>query len=280
MGNNRKTLQELTIKHNFMFAAVMMNPDICKEFLELVLEIPIDRVEVSYEKSMVYHPEYKGVRMDVFAKDEQNTRYNVEMQIVQQALEKRSRYYHSQMDMEMLLSGTEYGQLPNAFVIFVCDFDPFGKKKYRYTVRMQCQELPGMGYDDGSCTLFLSTCGENEAEVPEALVNFLRFVRGNAEIPEDKFVKRLQQTVSHVKASRKMEERFMVLERLLKEERMEGKAEGKAEVVLDFLDELDGGLPEELREKILGETDLAVLRKWIKLAAASHSVEQFIKEAF
>lgn len=64
MGNNKKTLQELTIKHNFMFAAVMMDPEICREFLELVLEIPIDRVEISYERSMVYHPEYRGVRPD------------------------------------------------------------------------------------------------------------------------------------------------------------------------------------------------------------------------
>ena len=35
--------------------------------------ISVDRVEVSRERSFVYHPEYKGVRMDVYAKDEKNT---------------------------------------------------------------------------------------------------------------------------------------------------------------------------------------------------------------
>ena len=49
--------------------------------LERVLEIPIARVEVSREKSIVYHPEYKGIRLDVYAKDEKHTRYNVEMQV-------------------------------------------------------------------------------------------------------------------------------------------------------------------------------------------------------
>lgn len=38
MGNNTtKTLQDLTFKDSFMFAAVMNNPDICKGVLELRL---------------------------------------------------------------------------------------------------------------------------------------------------------------------------------------------------------------------------------------------------
>lgn len=65
----RKTLQELTIKDNFMFGAVMCNEEHCRQLLELILEIPIEHVEVSKEKSIIYHPEYKGVRLDVYAKD-------------------------------------------------------------------------------------------------------------------------------------------------------------------------------------------------------------------
>ena len=60
MGRTKR-LKELTIKDNFMFGAVMMDEDNCKGLLERVLEIPIDRVDVSKEKSIVYHPEYKGI---------------------------------------------------------------------------------------------------------------------------------------------------------------------------------------------------------------------------
>lgn len=56
----RKKLQELTIKDNFMFGAVMVDEKLCKEFLELVLGFRIEKVTVSKEKSIVYHPEYKG----------------------------------------------------------------------------------------------------------------------------------------------------------------------------------------------------------------------------
>ncbi len=205
----RKTLQELTIKDNFMFAAVMMDPENCRRLLELALEIPLERVEVSYEKSIVYHPEYKGIRLDVFARDGKNTHYNVEMQVARDALERRSRYYHSQMDMELLLKGTSYEELPDACVIFICDFDPLGGRKYRYTMEHVCREAPELPYRDGSRTLLLSTCGENEDEVPEPLVNFLRYVKGVLTNFGDPFVRRLEDSVRQVRASREMEERFI-----------------------------------------------------------------------
>jgi len=283
----RKTLQELTIKDNFMFAAVMMDPENCRRLLELALEIPLERVEVSYEKSIVYHPEYKGIRLDVFARDGKNTHYNVEMQVARDALERRSRYYHSQMDMELLLKGTSYEELPDAYVIFICDFDPLGGRKYRYTMENICREAPELPYRDGSHTLLLSTCGENEDEVPEPLVNFLRYVKGVLTNFGDPFVRRLEDSVRQVRASREMEERFMVLQEMMKQERREGweegiaigKIEGKAESVLDILEE-SGPVPEKLRERILAETDLATIRGWLRLAVACDSAGQFAEKAF
>ncbi len=68
-----KPLRELTIKDNFMFGAVMCDEEYCRRLLELILQFPIRRVEVSKEKSIVYHPEYKGVRLDVYAEDENHT---------------------------------------------------------------------------------------------------------------------------------------------------------------------------------------------------------------
>ena len=275
----RKTLEDLTIKDNFMFAAVMMDPENCRRFLELALEIPLERVEVAYEKSIVYHPEYKGVRLDVFARDGQNTHYNVEMQVARDALERRSRYYHSQMDMELLLKGISYEELPDAYVIFICDFDPLGTRKYRYTMEQVCREDPETAYQDGSHTIFLSTCGENEDQVPEALVAFLKYVKGVWAGPED--------SVRQVKASREMEERFMVLQEMMKQERREGleegisigKIQGKAESVLNLLEE-SGPVSEMLRARILAETDLTVIRSWLRLASVCDSAEQFTQKAF
>ena len=107
MKQTRK-FQDLTIGDNYMFGSVMMENDNCRQLLERVLEMPISRVEVIKEKSMIYHPKCKGVRLDVYAKDENNTHYDVEMQLLKRdALPKRSRYYHSQKDMELVTSGAK-----------------------------------------------------------------------------------------------------------------------------------------------------------------------------
>ena len=71
----------LTISNNFMFAAVMEDPENCRGLLEMVLEFPIARIEVSTEKSIIHHPQYHGVRLDVYARGDDSTRYNVEMQV-------------------------------------------------------------------------------------------------------------------------------------------------------------------------------------------------------
>ena len=290
----KKQLKELTLKDNFMFGAVMMEEENCKRFLELALGFPIERVEVSKEKSIVYHPEYKGVRLDVYAKNEHNTRYNVEMQVAKKAeLGKRVRYYHGQIDMELLLSGSDYTELPEVYVIFICDFDPFGKKKYRYTFTKQCEEEPGAQLQEGCKSIFLSTRGENNREVPGELISFLNFVKADLSESEtdfeDDFVEKLQNTIRRIKSNREMEERFMIFEEMLRDERAEGKAEGiaegkaegKTEAVLEMLLELMkdlGEIPDELRNRITSEKDLETLKKWHRLAARSESLDEFLKK--
>ena len=280
MNQNRR-LAQLLFKDNFMFGAVMVNEEICRDFLEMAVGFAIEKVEISKEKSMIYHPEYRGIRLDIIARDENRTHYNVEMQVSPKShLGKRARYYHSQMDMELLLTGEDYRELPAAYVIFICDFDPFGQKKYRYTFRSICAET-GLSAADGSTTIFLSTCGKNEAEVPPKLVKFLKFVK--ADLTESvldyqhDFIRKIQEFMEHVRSSREMEEKFMLLEELLKDERAEGRAEGKAESILLLLQDI-GSVPDELRNKILKEQDMDILLKYLKLAARTESMADFVKE--
>ncbi|MDY5020838.1 MAG: hypothetical protein SPE99_00360 [Blautia sp.] len=87
-------------------------------------------------------------------------------------------------------------------------------------------------------------------------------------------MQRLQDAVRIVKASREMEERYMLLEEMLKEERESGRIEGKAEAVIDLLSYL-GEVPEALREKIISEKEPEVMRCYLRNAAAAMSIEEF-----
>lgn len=70
---------------------------------------------------------------------------------------KRSRYYHSVMDMESLQKGLPYSRLCKSFVIFIC------KKKIRegydlpvYTFRYRSDEDPDVYLEDETWTLFVN----------------------------------------------------------------------------------------------------------------------------
>lgn len=52
------------------------------------------------------------------------------------------------------------------------------------------------------------------------------------------------------------------------------KAEGKAEDIVDLLEEL-GTVSGELRNRIFAQKDLDVLRQWLRRAAHSESLEDF-----
>ncbi len=226
-----KPFKDLTIKDAFMFAAVMVNPDKCGPFLEMVLDMEIVDLQVITEKTMVYHPQYHGIRLDVLAEERgRKRRFNIEMQVKSEMdLPKRSRYYHSQLDMDALLSGKRYRELPDTYVIFICDFPLSKKPLYKYSYHSICSEN-GECLEDGRITIFLSTCGENEAEVPKELVDFLKYVKNPGESPEtekrDSYEASVERQVQRIKRDREMEAQYMMLEEMLKDEREAGKNEG------------------------------------------------------
>lgn len=283
----KRRLQDLTIKDNFMFCAVMSEEENCIGFLEMVLGFPIAKIDVSYERNMVYHPEYKGIRLDVYAKDEANKHYNVEMQVRREiSIEKRARYYHSQMDMELLSAGISYEGLPDTFVIFICDYDPFGKGLYYYTCRTKCEEDALLEYEDGCRTIYLSTKGKDEEKVPKSLVRFLKFVAADIEQSdqdfEDDYVEQLQKSIHTVKESREMGERYMIFEEMMEEERRVGRIEGELQAKRDSIYELledVGVISDRLQREINALSDVGKLKELLKLAAKSASIEVFEREA-
>ena len=277
-----RTFKDLTIRDAFMFAAVMSDPEICRRVLELALGIPISEVHIQTEKTMAYHSEYHGVRLDVYAADADRTRFNVEMQVtLQKFLPKRSRYYHDQIDMDALLAGDSYENLPDTYVIFICDFDPFGDGLYRYSTGTYCRETGNL-VNDGVETIYLNAHGKNRNDIPEELLQFLDYVKntGRKEVVStiDPFVRHLQDTIDKIKLNRGMEERYMLLEEMMRNERQEGKLEGNTEGKQEFLLtalESKFSIPSELREKIMSETDIEKLNRWFRLLLKVSSFEEF-----
>ncbi len=130
---------------------------------------------------------------------------------------------------------------------------------------------------------------KNDAEVPEELVCFLKFVK--ADIKErqkdfhNEYVRKLQEFIKHIKKNREMEEKYMLFEELLKEEwetgRKEGLQEGESIGMINSLTMLLKNfeeVPESLQKRISEEKNLETLNLWFQLAIQADSLEEFISK--
>ena len=141
-----KSFDELSIQDNFIFEKVMREKSICKELLELVLEISIrDIAYIETEKTIESGLDEKGIRLDVYVNDEKGTVYNIEMQTYKNMPEliKRSRFYHSAIDHYSMEKGADYMTLNDCFVIFICTFSIFSGKRHKYTFTKKMHRRTG-----------------------------------------------------------------------------------------------------------------------------------------
>lgn len=136
-----KSFQELDLSNAFLFAAALEDPETCRLVLEIILGEKLPPVNVHAEHSILISSDFRSVRLDIYANDEIEVNYNVEAQNKNEGnLPKRSRYHQAEMDVSSLKPGQDFNDLKPGYVIFICTFDPFGKKLYRYTFEERCLE--------------------------------------------------------------------------------------------------------------------------------------------
>ncbi len=91
-----KVLENLTISDNFLFQKVMQDEEICKEFIENLLNIKIKKVVYTEsEKMIAIKNKNKSVRLDVYVETDDGRIIDIEMQTSEknQDFGKRTRYY-------------------------------------------------------------------------------------------------------------------------------------------------------------------------------------------
>ena len=106
-----KSWEELTICDDYMFKLIMSRKRICRKVLERILHVEISDIHyLEAEKPMKPSYRSKGIRLDVYVRDDAHTVYNIEMQVRQlegDGLAKRTRYYQSMIDADLLAAGAD-----------------------------------------------------------------------------------------------------------------------------------------------------------------------------
>ncbi len=237
-----KTIQELNLEDDFLFAKVMTDKEVCKKVLEKILNIKIQRVEIPQnQKTIDLLLESKGIRLDIYVHDEHGTIYNVEMQRGgYKNLAKRSRYYQGNIDLDLISKGEDYKKLKKSFVIFICTFDPFGRGRHIYTFSNRCIQDTSILLEDETYKVFLNTMGMIN-DVDEEMLEFLGYVQNSTDEyvqhVKSTLVKELHQKVISIKQDQRMEVEYMTLLERDREKFEEGREEGREEGIKEGIKE-------------------------------------------
>ena len=201
---HRKTVDELTFTDDGMFQAVLREPEICAELIERLLHLKVKTVEYpELEKTIAPYYSTKGVRLDVYLKDDDKI-IDIEIQSYpQEALGKRTRYYQSMIDMDSLMKGQDYPELKDSYILFICKEDPFKDDDDKpfglpcYSFRNICEENASVKLNDKSIKVIYNSSAY-EKEEDERIRNLLHFISTN-EPGRDDFSNRLSSLVEKIK---------------------------------------------------------------------------------
>ena len=206
----------LTLANNFIFCKVLEeNPDVCKELLEMLLDIKIDRIEQpKSEQTFKTDFDSRGIRLDVYVKDGTGRCFDIEIQTSNyMRLEKRARYYQGLMDVDSIQSGQEYSALKDSYVIFLCLGDAFGHRLPVYTFRYRAEEDKNILMNDGTVNIFFNAAMYDKMQ-SENLRSFFRYLCGKNS--DDNFTDRLSALVERVKMNAQWRHRYMTIEQEIK----------------------------------------------------------------
>ena len=238
--------ENLKISNDFMFKEVMKsNKELCKRLVGSIMQQEIeDIVYIDTEKTLQPYYDSRGIRLDVILADENHTRYNLEMQarnVISKAgvalLPKRTRYYQSVIDMDMLKKGQDFDQLNPLVLIFICTFDFYKEGRYVYTFKSRCLENLELELAN-DVTVKLVNAKGNQGQINDLLKNFLQYVMTNK--PVDDFTKDVERQVWAVKNDKKAREEYMVLQAKIREHEIvafeAGEAQGEANQIVAMVE--------------------------------------------
>jgi len=202
--NATTDIESLTLGDEHLFEEVLLrNKDITKHLLEKFTGIcEIADIEyISTEDVQSITKEAKGVRFDVYIKDQAGVAYIVELQRTDtKEIPQRSRYYQTTSDSRQLPRGAKYRDLKDNYVIFICREDIFGHGLYKYTFENMCHEVQGLKLDDGTYKIFLNTQGNN-GDTCDDVVDFLKSIEGIAS--NNPFIKKIEKAAEEIKADQR-----------------------------------------------------------------------------
>ena len=223
-----KCYDELTITDDFFFCKIMSEPTLCKQMIEVLLNIEVDHIEnINNQHSIAPSYDSRSIRLDVYVKNSDKV-FDIEMQTTNKYnLEKRSRYYQSVLDLDDLSKNMDYKKLKESYIVFICTYDPFLQGILQYTVEQSFLEKPGVRYDDNTHKVFYNLLSDELEKDNTPRGRFLRYLKNN--VPTDDFTQNIHDSLKRFKINANWRKEYMTVGMLIDEEKEKAKKEGIAQ---------------------------------------------------
>lgn len=284
----------ISLKYDDMYRGVFAHENVRKQFISDVLDISPESIRTVRLAASHLWKRYRSQKLgilDMVLEMNDDTKINVELQIrMQKHWVKRQLFYLSRMFEEDLKIGQDYSRLKKCISIGILDFKLLEGEECHCVYRLRNErgeELTAL-WEIHIIELGKDSCGDRldgwirlfNAKEKEELDMLAAKYRGLTEAAE--IMKRMSlgkalryRYEAYLKAAR---DRYGEDEYVRDQGRAEGivvgKAEGKAEDILQLLEDL-GEIPDRVKERIQKEADLQVLNRWLKAAARAESFVEF-----
>ncbi|NGM17617.1 Rpn family recombination-promoting nuclease/putative transposase [Eggerthellaceae bacterium zg-893] len=228
----------------FAFASIVGdNEDICRGIIERVLGCKIARLDFVQGEAGVTQVLKRSVRCDVLAQNSHAV-FDVEMQVaVDVSIPRRARYSHSMLDARCLRKSEQFSGLPDAYVIFICLFDPLGLGLPVCTVRKRVDQAPQLDYAAGQVDVIVNATGDLSLAAPE-LAALLEYLLSGDKSSGDPFVAHVDDILTQRLEDEEWRREVITFEEKLAWDclgaatraREEGREEGHEEAAEEFME--------------------------------------------
>ena len=234
----KRKLKDLNLLDKFLFDEAMEDEENknMKTLLDIILGQDTHlKQPPQTEKECRSSFEKRQIRLDVYTVDEDDVVYDTEPQKTNtKNLPKRSRLYQGMIDSRLLPPGCiDFNLLNPVVIIMIMPFDLFGYELYRYTFKMQCEEVPEMELGDDATRIFLNSHGKHPELVSRELIELLEYMETSTDAVveecESERIHQMHERVNRLKSSKEMEIKFMQKWEEKEMERQEAYAEGREE---------------------------------------------------
>lgn len=216
-------LKQLRLIDDIFFSIFFENnPADVEYILRIILDKPDLKVLKVQTQKNVENIYGRSVRFDVFATDNKNKLYNIEVQRADSgAIPSRARYNSSMLDYHELKKQKNFDELPETFVIFITENDVLKDGEQIYHIDRIIRETQKV-FEDGTHIIYVngSYKDESNSELGNLIHDF--FCKNPSEMKHKQLAKRAKFLKNNEQEDRNMDS-IDIFREVFKDEFAEGK---------------------------------------------------------